>query len=95
MDKVSTQENSSCQIFENYTVLENCIKLTVSLSTAFKNSMSLSQEHLIIWYFTEVFSLYTGGLGNSSSEHLGLIFLNKNNTVIHFSYKKFTTSMSV
>lgn len=47
MDSTSTLENSSCQIFESYAVLENCIKLTFSLSTAFKNN-TLSQEYLTI-----------------------------------------------
>lgn len=79
MDKVSTQENSSCQIFGSYTVLENCIKLTFSLSTAFKSNMPLSQEYLTIWDFTEVFSLRTGGLGNSSIEQVNLVFSNKKN----------------
>lgn len=83
MDKTSTQENSNCQIFESYTVLENGIKLTFSLSTALKNN-TLSQEYLTIWHFTEVFSLHRRRLGSSSIEQLDLIFSNKNNTVIHF-----------
>lgn len=77
MDKVSTLENSSCEIFESYIVLENCIKATLSLSTAFKNNMCLIQEHLTIWHFTEVFSLHTKGRGNSSIEQVGLIFSNQ------------------